>query len=252
MQLDLTGKNIIVTGASRGIGKAITEQLLRSGATVYAQYNNTAPNFTTLSSEQRARLFTQQSDLSQYEEAVALFEWAVQEAGKVDVMINNAGIAINSEITKSTADFVEDWELTMAVNLKAVGVLCKTAISHFVAHKNGIIINISSRAAFRGDTAEYMAYAASKGGVVALTRSSARAYGKQGLAAFNVAPGFVKTDMADDFIKEYGEGIVKNDIALNDLTTPQDLAPLITLLASGLANHATGGTFDVNAGSYVH
>ena len=140
----------------------------------------------------------------------------------------------------------------MAVNLQAVGILCNLAVDHFKNKGGGIVINISSRAAFRGDTAEYLAYAASKGGVVALTRSIARAYGKQGVAAFNIAPGFVKTDMADEFIEIYGERVVKDDIALSELTQPQDLAPLITLLASGLANHATGGTFDINAGSYVH
>jgi len=140
----------------------------------------------------------------------------------------------------------------MSVNLQAVGILCKQAIMHFVKRKSGIIINIASRAAFRGDTSDYLAYAASKGGVVALTRSIARAYGKQGIVAFIIAPGFVKTDLADEFIEAYGEGIVKDDLALNELTKPENLTPLITLLASGLANHATGGTFDVNAGSYVH
>jgi NAD(P)-dependent dehydrogenase (short-subunit alcohol dehydrogenase family) len=252
MHVDLTNKNILVTGASRGIGKAIAEQLIRSGATVLAQFNNTPPNFESLTDTEKGRLFSYKSDLAQTDQAVKLFEWALQEAGSVDVIINNAGIAMKSEISSSTQEFVAAWDETMAVNLRAVGILCKEAIAHFIAQQNGIIINISSRAAFRGDTAEYLAYAASKGGVVALTRSIARAYGKQGIAAFNVAPGFVKTDMADEFIEAYGEGIVKNDIALNDLTTPQDLAPLITLLASGLANHATGGTFDVNAGSYVH
>ena len=172
--------------------------------------------------------------------------------GHLDVIVNNAGLALKSEVEEPVADFVNKWQTTMAVNLQAVGILCKQAILHFSARKSGIIINISSRAAFRGDTSDYLAYAASKGGVVALTRSIARAYGKQGIVAFNIAPGFVQTDMANEFIDEYGEGMVKDDIALADLTQPEDLAPMVTLLASGLANHSTGGTFDINAGSYVH
>jgi NAD(P)-dependent dehydrogenase (short-subunit alcohol dehydrogenase family) len=144
------------------------------------------------------------------------------------------------------------WQKTMAVNLQATALLCSKAVEHFKTTGGGIIINISSRAAFRGDTEKYLAYAASKGGVVSLTRSIARAYGKQNIIAFNIAPGFVKTDMANEFIDIYGENYVLDDIALPELTEPADLAPLVTLLASGLANHATGGTFDVNAGSYVH
>jgi NAD(P)-dependent dehydrogenase (short-subunit alcohol dehydrogenase family) len=97
-----------------------------------------------------------------------------------------------------------------------------------------------------------MTYAASKGGVVALTRSIARAYGKAGVCAFVLAPGFVRTEMAQEVIDEHGEERVTGDLALDRLTEPADLAPLVVLLASGLADHATGGTFDVNAGSYVH
>jgi 3-oxoacyl-[acyl-carrier protein] reductase len=252
MNIDLTNKNVLVTGASRGIGKAFTEQLLKSGAHVAAHYNNTPIQLDGLTSEQLSRLSSYKADLSNSEETGMLFQNVVDNIGHIDVLINNAGIAIKSEVKEPLDKFVEKWQTTMAVNLQAVAVLCKEAIQHFTARQSGIIINISSRAAFRGDTSKYLAYAASKGGVVALTRSIARAYGKQGIVAFNVAPGFVQTDMADEFIQEYGEGIVKDDIALNDLTKPQDLAPLITLLASGLANHATGGTFDVNAGSYVH
>jgi 3-oxoacyl-[acyl-carrier protein] reductase len=116
----------------------------------------------------------------------------------------------------------------------------------------GRIINISSRAAFRGDTAEYMAYAASKAGVSALTKSIARAYGKDGIKAFNIAPGFVRTEMAKDFIEQYGEEFATSDIALERLTEPKDIAPMVTFLASGLADHATGCTIDINAASYVH
>ncbi|MEM6526357.1 MAG: SDR family oxidoreductase, partial [Bacteroidota bacterium] len=115
----------------------------------------------------------------------------------------------------------------------------------------GIIINISSRAARRGDTSDYLAYAASKGGLEAITKSIARAYGKKGITAFGVAPGFTRTDMAQDFIKAYGEDYVLNDLSLPELTEPKDIAQTVVFLASGLARHATGTTIDINAGSYV-
>ena len=116
----------------------------------------------------------------------------------------------------------------------------------------GRIVNISSRAAFRGDQPDYLAYAASKAGLVALTRSLARAYGKDGIVAFNVAPGFTRTEMAQDFIDQYGEDYAVSDIALTRLTEPKDIAPTLVFLASGLADHATGATIDINAASYVH
>jgi len=252
MKIDLTDKNILVTGASRGIGKAIAEQLLRSGATVGAHYNATPIKLNELSVEEITRLTMFKADLTNTEETGQLLKQVVDRLGHLDVVINNAGLVVKSSIDDPLEEFIQKWQTTMAVNLQAVGVLCNQAIQHFAKRHSGIIINISSRAAFRGDTADYLAYAASKGGVVALTRSIARAYGKQGIVAFNIAPGFVKTNMADEFIKEYGAGFIKDDIALEEITQPQDLAPLVTLLASGLANHATGGTFDVNAGSYVH
>jgi NAD(P)-dependent dehydrogenase (short-subunit alcohol dehydrogenase family) len=138
------------------------------------------------------------------------------------------------------------------VNLRAVGLLCRAAIRHFGERGGGRIVTIASRAAFRGDTLEYLAYAASKGGLVALHRTIARGCGKQNIASFLIAPGFVRTDMAQDSIDRYGEDFVVKDLALPRLTEPEDLAPLVVLLASGLADHATGSTIDVNAGSYVH
>jgi 3-oxoacyl-[acyl-carrier protein] reductase len=251
MNIDLTGKRILVTGASRGIGKAIAEQLLRSGATVLAHYNRQAGQFSDLSKAESARLIVLQANLTEADETMGLFKAAITDGG-IDVLINNAGIALETDPEGPIEEFIASWQQTMAVNLQATALLCNQAVEHFKSRGGGIIINISSRAAFRGDTAKYLAYAASKGGVVALTRSIARAYGKQNIIAFNIAPGFVKTDMANDFIGIYGEEYVKDDIALPELTEPGDLAPLVTLLASGLANHATGGTFDVNAGSYVH
>lgn len=251
MKIDLTGKRILVTGASRGIGKAIAEQLVQSGAVVIAHSNSTPVQLEGLSADQQKRVIPVQANLEEADEAVRLFQEATQ-GGQIDVIINNAGVAIDSKPDDPIEDFIKGWQTTMAVNLQSTGILSVLAVNHFKKIGGGIIINISSRAAFRGDTSDYMAYAASKGGIVSLTRSIARAYGKENIAAFIIAPGFVRTDMASDAIDLYGEGFVKDDIALPELTEPSDLAPLVTLLASGLANHATGGTFDINAGSYVH
>jgi NAD(P)-dependent dehydrogenase (short-subunit alcohol dehydrogenase family) len=194
-----------------------------------------------------------QSDLAQLDTIPTFIEKVINEMGHIDVLVNNAGIAISSKISGSDEDWIHDWKNTMDVNLHAVGFLCKKIIQHFTANNiEGKIINISSRAAFRGDTEDYLAYAASKAGLVALTRSIARAFGKNGIVAFNIAPGFVNTEMAQQFFEQYGKDMVLEQIALNKLTTPEDVAPFVGFLASGLADHATGGTFDINAGSYVH
>ena len=192
-----------------------------------------------------------QADLYNADEVTKLFERATKAEG-LRAIVNNAGVAISSDPDKPIEAFVDDWDRTMEINLRATGQLCNLAIKHFKRQGGGRILNITSRAAFRGDTKDYLAYAASKAGVVALTRSIARAYGKENIVAFNIAPGFTKTDMAQDFIDQYGEDIVLNDIALNTLTKPEDIAPMAAFLLSGLADHSTGGTFDINAGSYVH
>lgn len=252
MEISLRGQVILVTGGSRGIGAGISRQLLESGASLALHYNRQEEDARALAADYKERCHLFQADLSQAESTVDLFEQVVDELGKLDVLVNNAGVAISSPDRASDQEWLNDWDLTMRVNLQATGLLCKKAVEQFSKQGGGRIVNISSRAAFRGDTAEYLAYAASKGGVVALTRSIARAYGKQNIKAFNIAPGFVRTDMAQDFMDQYGEAYALNDIALNELTEPKDLAPMVALLCSGLADHATGCSIDINAGSYVH
>ena len=171
--------------------------------------------------------------------------------GTVHALVNNAGVAIGSPLTGTTEDWLADWNQTLAVNLTAAGLLCRAALAHFQKQHNGRIVNIASRAAFRGDAPDYLAYAASKGGMVALSRSIARGFGKQGIKAFVLAPGFTRTEMAQLFIDQYGEQIATSDIALERLTEPDDIAPTVVFLLSGLADHATGTSIDLNAGSYV-
>ncbi|MDQ3394653.1 MAG: SDR family oxidoreductase [Bacteroidota bacterium] len=252
MNIDLTNLNILVTGASKGIGFAIARQLAISGARVAIHYNNSGKKAIELATFLGNNSIAFKADFSDQSQILRLFDEVLVEFGHLDVIINNAGIALNSPIETSDAKWLDDWEQTLTVNLTATALLCKKSLSHFLTRNSGRIINIASRAAFRGDTAGYLAYAASKGGMVALTRSLARAYGKQGIKAFLLAPGFTKTAMAQEFIDAYGEDFTKNDISLDRITVPEDIVPLVVLLASGLADHATGCTIDVNAGSYVH
>lgn len=251
MNINLSGQAILVTGASRGIGKAVAEALGAAGARVAVHYNRNAEPAIALAASLGNGSQAFQADLEQPEACSGLMAAVIASFGKVDCLINNAGIAEMSPLEAET-DWIASWQRTMAVNLTAVGILSRAALMHFRERKSGRFIHISSRAAFRGDTPEYLAYASSKGGLVALSRSLARYFGKEGIVSFLLAPGFVRTDMAQDFVDEYGEEYVLNDLALNKLTEPADLAPMCVLLASGLSDHATGCTIDINAGSYVH
>lgn len=252
MNVDLTKKRILITGAGRGIGKALAISLAESGATVAAHYHSSNHSAETLLQQYPSKIHLFKADFSQPIQVSQLVDRVVETLGGLDVLINNAGLALHSPVHQTDMDWLQQWDQTMNVNLKGAALLCKNALPVFEKQNSGIIINISSRAAFRGDTPEYLAYAASKGGLVSLTRSLARAYGKKGIVAFNVAPGFVKTDMAQGFMDQYGESLVLEDVALERLTRPQDIAPMVTFLASGMANHATGCTIDINAASYVH
>lgn len=136
------------------------------------------------------------------------------------------------------------------MNLLALADLCREAILHYRTRGGGILINIASRAAFRGDDPDLMHYAASKGAVVALTKSIARGFGKEGILAYGVAPGWVETEMAADYIREHAADIAR-DIPIGSVAPPQDVANTVAFLAAGLAPHMTGATLDINGASYV-
>lgn len=251
MNISLKNQRILVTGASRGIGRAIAKQLSQSGAEVIIHYNTNRSEADKLKNELENISFTAACDLADAAAVSGFIPSLVQKYGPISGLVNNAGISPSAADSLPTNEWLKIWEQTFAVNTRAVGILCKEFIEHAKTQQNGRIVNISSRAAFRGDTTDYIAYAASKGAIVSLTRSIARHYGKKGIKAFLIAPGFTRTDMANAILEEYGEEFALNDIALNELTTPEDIAPMVTLLCSGLADHATGTSIDMNAGSYV-
>jgi NAD(P)-dependent dehydrogenase (short-subunit alcohol dehydrogenase family) len=251
-EIDLSGKNILVTGASRGIGRTISEHLARAGARVAVHYGRNRDAAEALANTLGNASFAVGADLSSREASGTLFPRCIEEMGRVDVLVNNAGLAVCAPVDEDEKGWIDAWDQQMNVNLRASGILAYHAIRHFKSSGGGRIVFVSSRAAFRGDTADYMAYAASKSGLLGLNGSIARAFGKDNITSFVIAPGFTRTDMAQEFIDEYGEEYALGDIALNRLTEPSDIAPLVLLLSSGLADHSTGTSIDVNAGSYVH
>lgn len=251
MKIDLSGKHILVTGASGGIGECIARMLADTGASVALHCNRNLDRGKALAKEigHGARAF--KADLSAPEECFRLFVDVLEAYDTLDVLVNNAGMIINTPFETPADEWLENWNKTVMVNLTSAAILSRAAVNHFVTRGGGRIINIASRAAFRGDTPEYLAYAAAKGGMVSMSRSIARAFGKQGVKSFVVAPGFVRTDINKPFIEQYGEDFLVKDLALARLTEPDDVAPTVVFLASGLMDHATGCSIDINAASYV-
>ena len=256
MRVDLGGRTALVTGASRGIGRAVAVRLGEAGARVAVHYARSREAAEALAEEvgNGSRAFG--ADLGAGGAATALWDRVLGAWGRVDVVVANAGVFESAPPEGDVDGWLASWDRTQAVNLRAVAELGRAALLHArdrrAAGGGGVavrLVTVSSRAAFRGDDPAYLAYAASKGGVVALTKSLARAGG--GLAAFGVAPGFTRTDMAADFLAEHGEAAATGGAALDRLTEPDDVAPTVVFLASGLADHATGTTVDVNAASYV-
>lgn len=249
--IDVKNKTILLTGASDGIGRGVADYLMQMGAKVAVHYNSNKAAAETLVEKYRNGSKVFQADLSIEKEIFALFDEVEGYFGKIDVVILNAGVFLPHSTNLDTVDWLKVWKKTIAINLNAVGLLTKLGLDHFLKHGEGRFIYIGSRAVFRGETEEYLAYAASKGGLTSLARSVARSFGKQNIKSFILSPGFTRTQMAENFIEKHGEERVLNEIALNELTKPEDLAPLIGLMCSGAMDHATGATIDVNAGSHI-
>jgi NAD(P)-dependent dehydrogenase (short-subunit alcohol dehydrogenase family) len=190
-------------------------------------------------------------DLAMPSNVPMLWKRAVEWRGRIDILVNNAGIYEEARVDDTFENWESSWTRTLAINLISAAHLCREAIRHFVINGGGRIINIASRAGFRGDGPDYMHYAASKGGILALTRTIARGYAAQNILAYGVAPGFVRTELNADFFRRNGEGIAIAETPLGEIAEPADIASVVAFLASDLARHATGTTIDVNGASYV-
>ena len=246
---------ILITGSSNGIGFQLSKDLLNEGHKVVLHYNSDNSKIKKLILNHKTNCEMVQADLSKENGADDLFNKTNKLIGFPDAIINNAGIAESAPINQKTIDWAKNFDRTISVNLKSPSVISKLFIEK--KRKEKIkkklrIINIASRAAFRGEVEDFISYACSKGGLVSLTKTIARSFGKtHNTLAFTIAPGFVNTEMAQSFIKENGEDLVKKGIQLNRLTEPKDISPVISLICSGKMDHSTGSTIDINAGSYL-
>lgn len=250
--IDLTGKVVLVTGGSRGIGAAIVRTLVGVGGDIVLHYGTSHERALALAEEMGpGRCHPVAADLNDEAAVPALWRDALAWKGRIDVLVNNAGVYLSAGVDADFETWAGVWAETLRVNLVSAAHLCREAVRHFRAGHGGTIVNVASRAAFRGDAPDYTHYAASKAGMVALTRTIARGFAADNVLAYAVAPGFVRTEMAEAFFAEHGEGPVVNEIPLGEVARPEDVANVVAFLASGLARHATGTTIDVNGASYV-
>ncbi|MFI5248395.1 MAG: SDR family NAD(P)-dependent oxidoreductase [Gemmatimonadales bacterium] len=250
--IDLTGRVILVTGGSRGIGAVIVRTLARAGAQVVLHYGRHRDAAEAVAAESPAgQCHLVHADLAVPGAVAQLWKESVAWQGHVDVVVNNAAVATSTRIEDPLEQWEAMWRETLQVNVMAVADVCREALLHFRSRGGGTIINIASRAAFRGDEPDYMHYAASKGAVVALTKSIARGFGREHVVAYGIAPGWVLTDMARPAIQARGLDALTRDIPLGSMARPEDVANVAAFLASGLAPHATGTTIDINGASYV-
>lgn len=251
--IDLSGKTLLITGASRGIGAAAAQTCAKAGGRVILHYGRDEAAMRRVADACGAQARGPvQADLAEPAAPGQLWADALAAAdGQIDVLVNNAGQFLPAGVTAPDREWDDVWARTLQVNLKAAADLCRAAILHFQARGGGKIITVTSRAAHRGDDPDYMHYAASKAGLTALTKSIARGFGHEGILAFAIAPGFVETDMAADFIGSHGRAAASAGNALPDLAPPEQVGAAIAFFASDLCAHATGTTLDINSGSYV-
>jgi NAD(P)-dependent dehydrogenase (short-subunit alcohol dehydrogenase family) len=255
MMADLTGKTVLLTGASKGIGAATAAVLGEAGAHLVAHYGTDrtgAKAATATIPPERCRLIG--ADLADLAAVERLWDAAQAWRGRIDVLVNNAAVMdFAGGIEAPLEEWDAVWDRALTVNVKAPARLMRRAVQHFLATGGGSIITISSWAAQRGvSNPATLAYGASKAAVRSATQSIARAYARQNVQAYIVAPGVVRTRLSEQFAaSQGGEAVVSAGLASGEWVTPAELGRLVAFLASGAVPQLSGGTIDVNGASYI-
>ena len=230
--------NILLTGASRGIGKAAHDALIAAGHNVLGTSTRGGGELVA-------------ADFADPPAASRCWTEAVERLGRIDVLINNAGIYEAIPDDAAEPEWQAAWARTMQVNLQAAADLSQRAIAHFRDHGGGRIVNVVSRAGYRGDSPQHWHYAASKAALVAVTKTIARGYAAEGIFAFAVAPGFTVTEMTEEYLASRGGQKILADIPLGRVASAAEVGETIRWLATDAPASATGSVIDVNGASYV-
>ncbi|MCL6252090.1 SDR family oxidoreductase [Altererythrobacter sp. KTW20L] len=233
--------HILVTGSSRGIGAAIAAQLRGRGAVVVGQATSATDGDTIA------------ADFAEPVAPQMLWGEALERLdGRIDVLVNNAGLFSPNPLDASDIEWLDQWEDTIRINLTAAAQLSRFAVQHWLERgSEGRLVHVASRAGHRGDSPAHWHYAAAKAGMLAMHKTIARGYAAQGVLSFAVAPGFTDTAMAGDYLASRGGAGLLADIPLGRVATPEEVATVATFCALDAPASMTGATIDANGASYV-
>ena len=251
----LHGKTILVTGASKGIGRAIAEEVGAQGARVVAHYgSDRAGAKAAVAGLAEDRRILIGSDLAQPDGADRLFTEALAATGGIDGLVNNAAIIIQDGGIDDPPDVWDRvWRETIQVNVHSAATLLRRAVAHFRERGGGEIVGISSWAAQKGVTnPRAIAYAASKAAIKAALQTVATGHARDNIQTYIIAPGVVDTRMSRDFAEtQGGRAAVEDRLAMGEFVPPSDVATLAAFCLSGRCRHLSGATLDVNGASYI-
>lgn len=252
MTFNFANKNVIITGGSRGIGRATAVLFAEAGANVHLIYrNNHVAAKATLEALKTGKHRCYPLDITDAATLEHFFETYQQEHGSVDILVNNAGIFESHPITTSDyAHWQNTWNRTLQANLVAPANLCYFASKQMISKKAGKIINISSRGAFRGEP-DCPAYGASKAGLNAMSQSLAIALAPYNISVHVIAPGFVETEMAAEILNGQEGELIKKQSPFNRVAKPEEVAQLVAVYASEALTFTSAGIVDINGASYL-
>jgi 3-oxoacyl-[acyl-carrier protein] reductase len=252
MQFDLTNKIALITGGSRGIGKACAELFAQMGATVGITYqtNKQAAEETAAGLKPGDHTIWQLSigESAKIEKFTTDF---IKRYGRIDILVNNAGVYFEHKLTEVSFDqWTDSWQRTLSINLEGPANLCYFAARQMINQGGGKIINISSRGAFRGEP-DCPAYGASKAGLNAMSQSLAQALAQYNISVHAIAPGFVETDMAAGILNSPAGEAIKNQSPFGRVAKPEEVANMVMLCALEGTTFSSGAIIDINGASYL-
>ena len=248
--MPLSSQTILVTGATGAIGQAICRALAADGARVLIHYARSQTAAEALLAEIGGNGAVFQADLTDPAAPTALWDAAAAH-GRITGLVNNAGIRSEVELDAPLSDWHATWDREFRVNLFAAADLSRAAILHFRQHGQGRIIFMGSRSGQRGYMSNAMAYAAAKAALMNLTKTIAKSHGADGVTAINIAPGWVRTDMAEAYIARHGEASVTAEVPVGRIVLPAEVGELVAFTLRPSQVSLSGATLDMNGASYL-